>query len=138
MRQDIIYITRTDRSRLTDLIQRTLREGGPDIAHLRSLGEELERAKVVESADVPPNVITMNSTVRIHDLETNESFTYTLVYPEKANIDEGRLSILAAVGTGLLGYRVGDTIEWPVPAGIRKMRVDELVYQPEAAGALNA
>lgn len=137
MRQDTIYITRTDKSRLTDLIQRTLREGGPDIAHLRSLGEELERAKVVESADVPNNVITMNSTVRISDLETGESFTYTLTYPDKANIDEGRLSILAAVGTGLLGYRVGDVVEWPVPAGIRKMRIDELVYQPEAAGVLH-
>jgi regulator of nucleoside diphosphate kinase len=137
MRQDTIYITRTDKSRLTDLIHKTLRDGGPDIAHLRALGDELERAKVVESAEVPADVITMNSTVRISDLETGEFFTYTLAYPDHANVDEGRISILAAVGTGLLGYRVGNVVEWPVPAGIRKMRVEEVLYQPEAAGVLN-
>lgn len=134
MRHDIITITRTDKLRLTDLILKTLREGGRDIGHLRDLGEELERAKVVESTEVPPNVVTMNSTVRISDLETGEQFTYTLVYPDRANIDEGRLSILAPVATALLGYRMGDVVEWPVPAGIRRMRIEELLFQPEATG----
>lgn len=130
-----IFITRADKSRLTELIERTLREGGRDVAHLRGLGDELERAEVVEPREVPSDVVTMNSTVRISDLESGESLTCTLVYPDKANIDEGRLSILAAVGTALLGYRVGDVVEWAVPAGLRKMRIEALTYQPEAAGA---
>jgi regulator of nucleoside diphosphate kinase len=134
MSQDI-YITRTDKSRLTDLIVKTRNEGGRDIAHLRSLGEELERAHVVESNEIPSNVVTMNSTVKISDLESGEQFVYTLVYPDSADISGGRLSILAPVATGLLGYRVGDVVEWPVPAGIRKMKIDQILYQPEAAGA---
>lgn len=134
MRQDMIYITRIDKSRLTELISRTLGEGGRDVAHLRGLGEELERANVVESNEIPNDVVTMNSTVRISDLETGDQSTYTLVYPDSANIDEGRLSILAPVATALLGYRVGDVIEWPVPAGMRKMRIEQLIFQPEAAG----
>lgn len=134
MRQDIITITRADKSRLTDLIHRILNEGGQDVAHLRALGEELERARIVESSEIPSNVVTMNSTVQISDLETEEQFTYTLVYPDNADTTDGRLSILAPVATGLLGYRVGDVVEWPIPAGIRKMRVDKIIFQPESAG----
>jgi regulator of nucleoside diphosphate kinase len=135
MRHDAILITKTDKARLTDVIGRVLSKGGPDITHLKDLGEELERGIVTESREIPPNVVTMNSTVRILDLDSGERFTYTLVYPEEADIDNNRLSILAAVGTALLGYREGDTIEWPVPAGVRRMKIEALLYQPEAAGA---
>ena len=134
MRQDTIFITRKDKSRLQELISRTLREGGRDVAHLRGLGDELERARIVESNEVPPDAVTMNSKVKIADLETGDRYTYTLVYPDDADIEQGRLSILAPVATALLGYRVGDVIEWPVPAGTRKMRIEELLFQPEAAG----
>lgn len=137
MSKDIIYITQTDKTRLVELITRTVREGGRDVAHLRSLGEELERARVVDSSDIPADVVTMNSTVRFSDSESGEQYTYTLAYPESANIDEGRISILSPIGTGLLGYRIGQVIEWPVPGGTRKLRIEQLVYQPEAAGDLH-
>jgi regulator of nucleoside diphosphate kinase len=135
MREGKIVITRTDRMRLAALIDRVVRQGGRDVQHLHDLGEELERADVVDSREIPPDVVTMNSTVRISDLETGDQFTYTLSYPDSANIDEGRISILAAVGTALLGYRAGDIVEWQVPAGIRRIRIEELIYQPEANGA---
>lgn len=137
MRQDVIYITKADKTRLVDLIMRVLREGNRDVAHLRDLGDELERAKVVESNQIPADIVTMNSRVKISDLESGEQFTYTLVYPDNANTDEGRLSILAPIATGLLGYRSGDVVEWPVPAGVRKMRIEKVEFQPEAAGQLH-
>ena len=80
----------------------------------------------------------MNSTVRLRDLETGEEETYTLVYPDEADIGENKLSVLAPVGTALLGYRAGDVVEWPVPAGVRRFRIEEVVSQPRGARALTA
>jgi regulator of nucleoside diphosphate kinase len=77
----------------------------------------------------------MNSTVRVGDLETGEEETYTLVYPEEADIEANRLSVLAPVGTALIGYRAGDVVEWPVPAGVRRFRVEAVLFQPKSARA---
>jgi regulator of nucleoside diphosphate kinase len=59
---------------------------------------------------------------------------YSLVFPNEADADEGRISILAPVGTAMIGYRVGDVIEWQVPSGLRRLKVEEIIYQPEASG----
>ncbi len=59
---------------------------------------------------------------------------YTIVYPEEADIEHDRLSVLAPIGTALLGYRVGDEIAWEVPAGMKKIRIEQIIYQPEANG----
>ncbi|HOD65029.1 MAG TPA: GreA/GreB family elongation factor, partial [Smithellaceae bacterium] len=80
------------------------------------------------------DVITMNSKVIITDTESGEKTTYTLVFPSAANISENKLSIMAPLGMALLGYRTGDIIEWPVPSGVRKLKVDKIIYQPEASG----
>ena len=76
----------------------------------------------------------MNSKVRVTDLDTGESRVYTLVFPHDADYKEGRISILAPLGTALLGFQAGDVVEWRMPAGTRKLRIDEILYQPEAAG----
>ena len=131
-----IYITQFDLDRLNDLIsEKRAREG--DNSYLNDLEEELGQAEIVDSKHIPGDVITMNSRVRMKDIETDEEMIYSLVFPRDANIDEGRISILAPVGTGMIGYKVGDVIEWPVPAGIRKIKVLEILYQPEAAGDYN-
>jgi regulator of nucleoside diphosphate kinase len=95
---------------------------------------ELERAEVVDPHEIPPDVITMNSTARLRDRETGESFEYTLVYPRDADADQQRVSVLAPVGTAIIGCRTGDVIEWPVPAGITRLEVEDVIYQPESAG----
>jgi regulator of nucleoside diphosphate kinase len=66
-------------------------------------------------------------------LATGEKVAYTLVFPGKADSSTGKISVLAPIGTAVLGYRVGDVVEWRVPAGSRKFRVEKLLYQPEAA-----
>jgi regulator of nucleoside diphosphate kinase len=76
----------------------------------------------------------MNSQVLLCDIDTLETMTYTLVFPKDADIDSGSISVLAPVGTAILGYRQGDIVEWPVPAGIRRLRIEKVLYQPEAAG----
>ena len=101
---------------------------------LRGLQAELSQARVVAPKDVPPDVVTMNSKTRLRDLETGEEVTYTLVFPDQANIEQGRISVVAPVGTAMLGHRVGDEFEWEVPAGSVRLRVEEVLYQPEASG----
>jgi regulator of nucleoside diphosphate kinase len=104
---------------------------------LKTLSAELEQAKVVSPAEIPADVITMNSKAQLRDLEDNELMTYTLVFPGKANVDEGMISVLAPIGTAMLGHRVGDEFEWHVPAGAIRLRVEKVLYQPEAAGHFN-
>jgi len=129
-----IVVTAADRRRLGTMLD-THRELGLEKRRLLDdLEHELERADVVEQTDVPGDVITMNSTARLRDLDTGESFEWTLVYPSGTNGNEGRVSVLAPVGTALIGYREGDVIDWPVPAGRIRLRVDEVLYQPERAG----
>lgn len=130
-----IYITEFDMKRLKGLIKFAEEQWDKRVAkYLEELDEELDRAEIVKPEEIPTNVVTMNSRFCLIDLETGEDFDYTLVFPAKADSVNGRISILAPVGTAVLGYRVGDTVEWNVPAGLKKLRVKEIVYQPEAAG----
>jgi len=78
--------------------------------------------------------VTMNSTVEIRDLAFDETETYTLVYPEQANIHANRLSVLAPLGTAILGCRVGDVVRVKTPSGARRVRVEEISFQPERTG----
>jgi regulator of nucleoside diphosphate kinase len=101
---------------------------------LRMLQEELERACVVAPEEVPSDVVTMNSKVQVREMTSGEKTTYTLVFPDQADIEQGKISVVAPIGTAMLGQRVGDEFEWQVPAGPVRLRVDEVLYQPEAAG----
>lgn len=134
MNEKNIHITELDRQRLIDLIMDAQSGEYRGSVYLEKLRGELDRAEVVLAQDVPADVITMNSKVALLDLDTQEEEIYTLVYPENANTTEGRVSILAPIGTAMLGYRVGDVFEWEVPAGKRRLKVDKILYQPEAAG----
>jgi regulator of nucleoside diphosphate kinase len=75
----------------------------------------------------------MHSRAELVDLDTGETVVYTLVFPSQANIETGNISVLAPVGAAMLGYRVNDEFEWQVPDGVRRMRVKQIHYQPEAA-----
>jgi regulator of nucleoside diphosphate kinase len=123
-----------DYQRLNGLIKTTRERNGVDREYLDKLEAELERAEIVDPKQIPPDVVTMRSKVRLKDLVSGDANTYSLVFPTEANFTEGKISILAPIGTAILGYKRGDTIEWPVPAGVRRLKVDEVLYQPEAAG----
>lgn len=132
MKKRNIIITAPDHARLSDMIalgNLPARERGE--AH--SLETELERAEIVAPDAVPPDVITMNSRAELLDLDTGERMEFTLVFPDDADVTEGKISVLAPVGTGMLGYRVGDTFERRAPYGMRRLKVIDVAYQPEAA-----
>jgi regulator of nucleoside diphosphate kinase len=129
-----IYITTFDFARLKELLQVGIILKERDRDHLESLRQELDRAHVVIPTAIPHNLVTMNSRVRLQDMETDEENIYTLVFPSDADIDQNKISILAPIGTAILGYRAGDRVDWLVPAGKRKVRIQDILYQPEAAG----
>lgn len=129
-----IYITDADLQRLQNLIEERLGQPSRENRLLEELEAELLHAELVSPQDIPPDVITMNSTARLQDLVTKKELEYTLVYPAEANIENNRVSILAPVGIAMIGYRVGDTVTWKIPAGTKRLKVKKILYQPEAAG----
>ena len=134
MEKRTIYITEFDLDRLDSLIS-TSNLGKLDKQHLLELKAELDRAEIVSPQEIPADVITMISQVRLHDLDSGEEMIYTIVFPHEANIQKNKVSILAPVGVALLGYRLGDVVEWPMPGGkIRRLEIQDILYQPEAAG----
>ena len=129
-----IYITEQDMKRLRQLILEVKYSDYRGSKYLEDLTGELDRGAVVASKSVPPDVITMNSRVELVDLETGESMVYTLVFPQDADLVQGKISVLAPIGTAMLGYRVGDVFSWQVPSGERRLKVEAILYQPEASG----
>lgn len=133
MPERTLYITAIDKERLHELIISTRKNAAESEIHLRDLEAELEKAIIVQSKDIPKDTVTMDSQVYIKDLDTQEEIVYTIVFPAYSDIKQNRISVLSPVGTALLGYRVGDDIEWKVPGGIRKLKIKKILYQPEAA-----
>ncbi len=133
--ESTIYITEVDLARLRKLIE-AARDRGVDsnTPYMNKLEDELDRANIVDPKEIPMDAITMRSKVRLKDLESRKEMIYSLVFPNEADVNEGRISVLAPVGTAMIGYRVGDIIEWEVPAGLRRLKVEEVLYQPEASG----
>lgn len=134
MNERTLFITEFDMDRLRKLLEGTRFWSTRDREYLQHLEEELERAQVVVPEAVPGDVVTMNSRVRVKDVDSGREMTLTIVFPSDADLEQGKISIVAPIGTALLGYRVGDTVEWRVPAGMRRLRIEEVSYQPEAAG----
>ncbi len=130
---ETIQITEPDLTRLADLLDRERRWPGLDRELLRALGHKLADAELVSSEGIPRNVITLQSCVRVKDLDTGMDTTYLLVTPAYASAAAGAISVLSPVGAALLGCREGDTIECRVPWGPRRLRVEQVLYQPEAA-----
>ncbi|MBS0487467.1 MAG: nucleoside diphosphate kinase regulator [Proteobacteria bacterium] len=127
-----LIISSLDAERLEKLI-----DALPDAAFpgKKDLEAELARAQIVAPKDVPPTVVTMNSTVRFEVESSHDEFQLTLVYPKDIDASGEKISILAPVGSALLGLSQGDEIEWPKPGGgVLRVRIKEVVYQPERAG----
>lgn len=126
-------MTEFDLRRLDALFERIRNQVKPP-STLSLLERELEQAVVVKSEQVPATVVTMNSEVEVVDVDTEERRSLTLVFPSMAGIEAGRVSVLAPLGTALLGRCEGTRVAWQTPRGTRQLQVERVVYQPEAAG----
>ena len=126
-------LTDADFDRLKHLLE-SPRYRSTQAIPLAPLRDELHRGTVVAPAKVPRGVVTMHSRVRVRDPRRKDSETYTIVYPDQANLDEGKVSVLAPMGTALIGAREGSLVEFNAPGGRRRLEVVKVLYQPEAAG----
>jgi regulator of nucleoside diphosphate kinase len=111
-------ITENDHERLLRLIN-SRRQSVHERETLDALEQELDRATIVKASEIPHDVVTMNSHVRVNDLDRNHEIAHQIVFPPDADASRNRISVLAPIGTGLLGYRAGDIVEWPVSSGMR-------------------
>lgn len=129
-----IILSSLDYERIYDSIRKAQNEGSISSNEAESLAAELEQAKIVEPEEMPHNVVTMNSKVKISFVESGKGVELKIVYPKDANIGKNLISIFSPIAAALIGYSEGDTIDWIVPSGPTRIKVDEIVYQPEAAG----
>ena len=129
-----IQVTTFDMNRLFAMIEQLRKNGFRETANLEKLEEELARSDEVAPSEVAADVVTMNSRVRLQDEASGQTLECNLVFPGEADASANRISIVAPLGTAILGYRVGDTVTWPMPGGERQYKIVEIAYQPEAAG----
>lgn len=134
MNHSTLYITHEDNSKLRLLISTALYSSGTNAA-LQKLRGELDRAAVIDPSAIPPGLVTMGSHVEFEDLATGEMEDYVITFPEQADVAQKRISILAPIGTALIGCREGDLISWSTPGGLRRLRILRVLPPDRAAGA---
>jgi regulator of nucleoside diphosphate kinase len=127
-----LVISSYDKLRLLELLGRDAdAAGSPSAEDLRA---EVERGAEVRPEDVPPDVVTMNTRVRVRDLDTGAVGSYTIVFPSDANPAKGMISIVDALAVALIGCRVGDVVGVSGGRSRQRFAIEEILYQPEAAG----
>lgn len=131
MNNTAIYITNDDYSKLRLLVATALNSNAS--AALVKLREELDRAVVVDRSAIPAGVVTMESRVEFEDLASGEVEDYTITFPDRANVEQKRLSILAPIGTALIGCREGDVVNWTTPGGVRSLKLRRVSPPPVTA-----
>lgn len=133
MQYQAIRVTEADSRRLEVLIEGSRPRNVRDAGSLDLLESQLSEAEVVPAAGIDPDVVTMDSEVRVRDLDTSEVRVFRLVYPSGADAAAGRISVLAPLGMAVLGRAAGEEVLWRTPGGARRLRIEGVLYQPERA-----
>lgn len=131
-------ISQLDSDRIRERIAAYKASNGGSTYEVDRLNAEIEKARIVEPAGIPDDVVTMNSILKVTNLTHSKPMTFQLVYPEEADARNGKVSIFAPMGMALLGYRVGDVVEWALAGSKVRIKIESIVYQPEAAGDLDS
>ncbi len=129
-----LIVNKLDYARIRKCLEDAIQNKSVTGAEAEVLMNELNSATILEPEAIPADVVTMNSIVKLSFLNTNKQVQIQIVYPHLADVRQNRISIFSPIATALIGYKVTDEIEWIVPAGLTKIRIDEIIYQPEAAG----
>ncbi len=129
-----ILLTKLDHTRIKKSIKTALSERTITQKEVDGLLHEINSAQLVESYEIPADIVTMNSIVKLQFLELTKEIQIQIVYPEDADSANNKISIFSPIATALIGYKTGDEIEWFVPAGLTKMKIMKIIYQPEKVG----
>ena len=131
MQQRDVLLTDIDSSRLQSLIEGSKLRDMRDVGSAEMLERHLDEADVMPATHIHPDVVTMDSEVLVTDIGSGEAFSFHVVFPRSADASEGRISVLEPLGMAVLGRSVGDRIKWEAPGGLRTLRVEDVIYQPE-------
>lgn len=129
-----VTLTKNDYTRIYKAITDAKNSKTINSNEAEKLLSELSKAEIVLSEKIDKDVVTMNSEVKLFFENTQKEQSFKIVYPQDANLKENKISIFSPIATALIGYKIGDEIEWIVPGGMTKIKIVDLIYQPEAAG----
>lgn len=132
-----VTLTKNDYTRIYKAITDAKNSKTINSNEAEKLLSELSKAEIVPSEKIDKDVVTMNSEVKLFFENTQKEQSFKIVYPQDANLKENKISIFSPIATALIGYKIGDEIEWIVPGGMTKIKIVDLIYQPEAAGDFN-
>ncbi len=132
-----IYITNFDYERLEEMLNRHIAGSKIEVITAKNLTYELNRAKKIDSKNIPPDYVTMNSVLELKNLAKPDMHQFRLVFPEDADPENGKLSVLAPIGSAVLGYRQGEVVKCDTSSGEEYFQIEKIIYQPEAAGDFN-
>jgi len=124
-----LYVTEQDMARLEFILDAAFHKNNHQEENIKKLMDDMDGAVIVNERDVPTDVVIMNSEVSVMDIDSNEKMTFELVFPEDANLDKKKVSVLAPVGSAVLGYRAGDVVEWNVPSRRRRLKINKVVQK---------
>ena len=127
-----IYITERDMERLQGLLNFARPSNKHDLKYFERLEEEVYRATIVKPENIPSNFVTINSKVQLREINSDVEIIFTLVFPSEADLSEHKISILAPIGSAVIGWQAGNIIEWEAPGGMKRVKVEKVVNQPEA------
>jgi len=127
-----IIVTDADMEKLSRLVRALQHSLFRDQRQLDALDQALQSAEVRSPCRISKGVVRMNSSVRVRDCHTGKEESYTLVFPEAADISKGLISVLAPVGLALLGHKKGEVIEARVPGGTRRLKIEQVRFKCEA------
>jgi regulator of nucleoside diphosphate kinase len=130
----MIRVTDVDSRRLASLIEGLRPTSVRDARSVELLERHLDDADVTPASHIDPDIVTMDSEVRVRDLDTHAMRVFRVVFPRAADAAQGKISVLAPLGMAVLGRRVGDHVRWHTPGGVRGLRVEGVLYQPEREG----
>lgn len=127
MNEDVLLITQKDLARIKNVLSYQ------DSEEFEDLELELDRAHIITDDEVPKDLVTMNSKIRFLNIQDDKEMIVTIVYPSEADFKIGKISVLAPLGSALIGLRVHQEINWKFPDGkTRTLKILEVLYQPEA------
>ena len=129
-----VTLTKNDYTRIYKAITDAKNSKTINSNEAEKLLSELSKAEIVPSEKIDKDVVTMNSEVKLFFENTQKEQSFKIVYPQDANLKENKISLFSPIATALIGYKIGDEIEWIVPGGMTKIKIVDLIYQPEAAG----
>ena len=129
-----VTLTKNDYTRIYKAITDAKNSKTINSNEAEKLLSELSKAEIVPSEKIDNDVVTMNSEVKLFFENTQKEQSFKIVYPQDSNLKENKISIFSPIATALIGYKIGDEIEWIVPGGMTKIKIVDLIYQPEVAG----